>query len=251
MKHLFIGSTVVCVLAAPAMASEFAFSGAEFRATGYYNSYTTGGVTDDWVAGTLSGSAQFDFMGGAFAQFDGALQGYDNTAGIYDFGGSLGKHVGYGFAPGHNVGVFGATDFWHGWPGTYTLGAEIAGQTGDFSYEAYGAFQADLGVFAWYDFTVYHVDAEAAYQINPDVSVGLGAHYADISLGGTLWQAKANLRYDFTDDLAVEGGYVYTDNSFGGGYTSHGLNLTLTKRIGGGTTFGQRDTTTLFSGLRF
>ncbi len=251
MKHHILGSTAVCVLALPAMASEFAFSGAEFSATGYYNSYTTGITTDDWVAGTLATSVQFDFMGGAFAQFDGALEGYNATPALYDVGASIGKHFGFEYMSGHNAGVFGAADFWEGWPGTYTLGAEIAGDTGDFTYEAYGAYQTDLDTFPWYDFQIYHLDAKGAYKLDNGLSLGVGAHYADIDLGGRIWQAKANVSYEFTDDLAVEGGYVYTDSNFGAGLTSHGVNLTLTKKIGGGTTFGERNTTALLSGLRF
>jgi hypothetical protein len=237
MKYFLVATSAVMGLAAPAMAFEFEFRGAEFTGTGVYG----WDPVINWEVGNLGSSAEYGFGGGAFGQIDASIQGY-HYPGFNAIGVSVGKHIGFEVAPDTNIAAFGTVDIFDTWPEHYILGAEVAGRMGDFSYDGYGGYLADFAGVT----NQYHVEANGRYHVDDNWSAGLGGHYADLGFGATMWQAMANVRYDLMQDFSVEAGYTYSNSTFG---TGQAVNLTFTKVIGGGTTFESHDTTHIYHGF--
>lgn len=245
MKLLTISSSAAILFAVPATAMEFDFQGAELSLTGTYGwkpAYT-------FQTGMLGSSTEFGLGSGAFLQIDGSVEGFRDDFGFNVIGASVGKHVGFEVAPGTNIGAFGALDMLKASMAPtdrshYMVGLEVAGQVGAVSYDGYGGYLNDFGIT-----NEYHVAASASYDFTEDWSAGIGGHYADTGFGGTMWQASAKLRYQFMDDFGVEAKYTYSDRTFSG--VDQTVNLTVTKLIGGGTTFESRDYMTRNAGISF
>jgi len=261
MKHLFIGSTVALAFAVPVQASEFDFRGAEIVGTAYFVQPDTfpgpippfpPGVDDDFITASLGGSVEFGLGNGFFVQGDAVFQAYD--MGWDDFKlGSVGAHLGYEIGNGVNVGAFSYGEIWDTPDeGDMSLGLEIAGQTDNFFYEGYGAYLFDpLNGTGWKQ---YHVEATGGYAFDSGFAVEAGMHYTEgdmrFLLDGNAWQAVANVSYELAPDFKVEAGYVYTDfeTTFWNSWESHSIKLALTKEIGGGTSFSQRNYLSLHNG---
>lgn len=264
MKQIVIGSTAVFAFAVPAGASEFDFRGAEITGTGYYNMPEMfpvpalqpfpfpASVDDPFTSVSVGASVEIGHGHGFFSQVDAAFAAYDTGWGDFKLG-SIGKHLGYEIGPDTAVGVFSYAELWdQPNEGDMSLGMEIAGQSGAVFYEGYGAYLFDpLNGTGWEQ---YHVEGTAGYAFNSGLSVEAGLHYAsgDMRYGrpGNSLQALANVSYEVMPDFAVELGYVYTDfeTDLWPSWKSHGIKLALTKQIGGGTTFDQRNYFALHNG---
>ena len=264
MKHILCGSTLVLACVQPALALEFEFRGAEVIGTGYFNQPEAfplpalqpvpfpDTVDDDFLTMSLGGSVEFGLGGGFFLQGDAVFQAYDMGWDNYKLG-SAGTHLGYEVGSGANIGLFSYAELWDTPDeGDMSLGLEIAGESGGVFYDAFGACLFDpLNGTGWEQ---YHVEATGGYLFDSGVSVEFGLHYTEgdmrFALDGNAFQALAGVGYEITPDLKVEAGYVYTD--FGtvmwDSWQSHGIKLALTKEIGGGTTFGQRNYLNLHNG---
>lgn len=245
MKHSLFGSTIVFAFALPAAASEFDFRGAEIIGTGYYNRAPN--VALDWTTASLGGSVEFGLGGGdIFLQKDVTLQAYGMPWGDFYLG-SLGGHLGYEIGGGTSIGAFGVAELWDDKTGEAGVGAEIAGQMGNVFFEGYGAYLFDpLNGTGWRQ---YHVEATGGYAFDNGIGLELGVHYGagDLRFTDRMWQGLANVSYDLSPDIRVEAGYVYS-NSGNDFWDSQGVRLALTKVIGGGTSFGQRNYLSVHNG---
>lgn len=244
MKHHLIGSSIVLAFALPAAASEFDFQGAEFIGTGYFNRAPNVGL--NWTTASLGASAQVGLGSNLFLQKDVTLQGYDMPWGNFYLG-SLGGHVGYDIGSDTSIGAFGVAELWDDKTGEAGVGAEIAGRMDNFFYEGYGAYLFDpLTGTGWRQ---YHVEATGGYDFGNGVDLGVGFHYGagDLRFTDRMWQGLVDVGYDLGSDMRVEAGYIYSDsgNDF---WDSHGVKLSFTKVIGGGTTFGQRNYLSIHNG---
>jgi len=245
MKHLSIGSTIVLAFALPAQASEFDFRGAQLTATGYFHDAPD--VPADWTTGSIGGSAELGLGRNLFVQGDATFQAYDMPWNDYKLY-SLGAHVGYDLGNGINIGAFGVGELWdQDGDGEMIVGGEIAGQTGKFFYEGYGAYVFDP--LNGTGFQQTHVEATGGYAFGGGFGIELGVHYGtgDLRFTDTMVQGVANLSYDVTDDITVAGGYVYSDSGTDW-WDSQGVSLSLTKSFGGSTTFSQRNYLSLHNG---
>jgi len=264
MKHLVIGSTVVLACALPAQASEFDFRGAEITGTGYFvqpDSFPNPmiqplfpvGVDDNFTTASLGGSAEIGLgYGGLFMQADAVLHTYEMGWDNYKLG-SVGAHLGYEADNGVNVGAFSYAELWdEDGDGDMSLGLEFAGKNNNFFYEGYGAYLFDpLNGTGW---AQTHVEATGGYAFASGFAVEAGMHFTNgdmrFDLDGSAFQALANVSYRIGPDFKVEAGYVYTDfqTDYWDSWKSHSIKLALTKEIGGGTTFGQRNYLSLHNG---
>ena len=264
MKHLIFGSTIVLAFAVPAQASEFDFRGATFVGTAYFNQPDSFpdplleplfpvGAADDFVTASLGGSVEFGLGGGGlFMQGDAVFQAYDMGWDDYKLG-SVGAQIGYEIGNGANIGVFSYAELWdQPDEGDMSLGIEIAGQSNNFFYEGYGAYLFDpLNGTGWEQ---THVEATGGYAFDSGFAVEAGLHYTDgdmrFGLEGNAFQALANVSYQLGSDFKVEAGYVYTDfeTTMWDSWESHSIKLALTKEIGGGTSFSQRNYLSLHNG---
>lgn len=238
MKHSLIAAVASLPLAAPALAGDFAFSGASFEAEANYGRYI--GLATGFDRERASASAAFDLGGGALVQLDGAL--FLSSTSFYAAG--AGAHLGYRIGEATVAGVFAHLDHWPSLSRSYlTLGAEIATGIGPFSVEAYGAHIRPLGLSAWEN----HIDVKAFYDFGNNLSLGAGGHYTWYNAPGDSWQASLAARYAFADDLYLEAGYSYTRPSMSP--DAHVIGLRLVKTLGGGTPFASRDYGNIWNGF--
>ncbi len=263
MKHFILGSTAVFAFAVPAAASEYDFRGVQIVGTTYIVEPKDLPATappalafieadQGFITASLGASAEFGFGGPLFVQGDAVFQSY--AMGWDDFKlASAGAHLGYEIGAGTNIGAFTYAEIWdQPDEGDMSVGVEIAGQTGSFFYEAYGAYLFDpLNGTGWEQ---YHVEATGGYAFGSGFAIELGMHYTDgdlrFGLPGNMLQALANVSYEIAPELSVEAGYVYTDfeTDLWDSWESHSIKLALTKEIGGGTSFSQRNYLNLHNG---
>lgn len=262
MKFIVIGSTALFAFAMPAVASEFDFRGAEIIGTGYFvqpDSFPGPippfpvSVDDNFITASLTGSAEIGLgYSGLFVQGDAVFQAYDMGWDNFKLG-SVGAHLGHEVGNNAAVGVFSYAELWdQNGDGDMSLGLEFAGQRNNLFFEGYGAYLFDpLNGSGW---SQTHFEATGGYAFDSGLAVEAGLHYTDgdmrFGLDGNAFQALANVSYRLGPDFKVEAGYVYTDfeTVMWDSWKSHSIKLALTREIGGGTTFSQRNYLNLHNG---
>ncbi len=264
MKHLLLGSISVLVFAQAAAASEFEFRGAEIIGTVYRVNPTPlvplvpaplpPGVDDHFTTASLGASVEFGLATNSdlIFQGDATFQYYDMPWQDFKLG-SLGGHIGYDLGQGTKVGAFAVGELWdQNDEGEMILGAEVVGPDSGFTYEFYGAYAFDP--MNGTDWQQYHYEANIGYATESGFGFDLGLHYTNgdlrFGLEGDMWQALANVTYAVTPDLKIEAGYIYTDYAtpVWDSWEAHGLKLALTKTLGEGTSFNQRNYLSLHNG---